>query len=357
MEPAVNLFNTNNDANFKAALSQELYFIRGVAIVLVVIGHVIGNSKASGMRQMHDSDIFGLTWLSDFIYTFHMPIFFIASGIAFATFSSKNITWIKFVQFRLRRLLIPLVCWAPVFFIFQSLSKGDQVTIFNITNAVIHPYAIFWFIHALTFASCFSFVCLKIFKSKLIYMLLSIIIFALSLFSENSMIYWIIDWNIFYACGFFLAFYLDKIYSIIETSSLKLIYTNLALLLMIMFITNYFLTVNQMTNFINGIIAFLFIYTIGILVKVKQLSIPFGKILHSIKCNFIYWGKISITIYLFHIYFINCTRILLSKFFNTTNPSLHLILGFSTGMIGSIIIYNFLYNKSKIFRYSIGELK
>jgi fucose 4-O-acetylase-like acetyltransferase len=64
-----------------------------MAIVLVVIGHVIGHKKDVGMRQMYDSDIPFLTWLTEFIYTFHMPIFFILSGVSFATFSTKNTSY------------------------------------------------------------------------------------------------------------------------------------------------------------------------------------------------------------------------------------------------------------------------
>lgn len=65
-----NVNSTLADAKFKKYLSHNLYYIRGVAIVLVVVGHVIGDKKTNGMRQMYKSDIFFLTWLSDLFILF-----------------------------------------------------------------------------------------------------------------------------------------------------------------------------------------------------------------------------------------------------------------------------------------------
>lgn len=81
----------------------------------MVIGHVL-----DGIQEIDGSDIFGLTYLHRFIYTFHMPIFFIASGVAFAAFSNQSIAWVEFLQSKLTRLLIPLICWTPVFFILKT---------------------------------------------------------------------------------------------------------------------------------------------------------------------------------------------------------------------------------------------
>lgn len=353
MKSTVHLIGTKMSGDFKSYLSQNIYFIRGIAIVLVVIGHVLG-----GIKETYGSDIFGLIYLHSFIYTFHMPIFFIASGIAFAAFSNQSITWAEFLQSKLKRLLIPLVCWTPVYFIFrQSLSKPNQITILNIIKAIVNSYGIFWFIHALLFATCLSFICLKVFKSKSIYILLSIIIFALSLYLENRIIYY----NIFYAFGILLAIYLEKIHSTIEKSPLKLLYPTLALSVAVMLLTNNFLVNNQgfvsryLVTFINGMIAFLSLYTTIILVETKHVLVP--RILYLTKPNFIFLGKISMIIYLFHMYFITVTKIFVSRLFTTTAPSLYFILGSFIGVLGSILIYKLFYKKSKIFRYSLGEGK
>lgn len=345
--------NVKTDVDFKAKLSQALYFIRGIAIFLVVVGHVIGQNKETGIRQLYNSDIFSLSWLANFIYTFHMAVFFIASGVAFMVFSNKNASYLEFFRSKLKRLFIPLVFWVPPFFVLQSLSKGKSFDLFDIIDAIIYPYSIFWFIHALIFAVSFAFICFKVFKSKLIYILLSLIIFAISLRFRNIIIYN----NIFYTLGVFIACYLPKIRLILEKLQVNFIFIILFAGFSIMLITNYLMQVNHevFVNIINGTIGFFLIYTMAVIgkkiVSFKQLS----KLLHSVKANFLYLGKISMVIYVFHIYFLTATRVFLVRFFGITQPSLQLVLGCLAATLGPVIVYKLLQTRSKVFRYSLGE--
>ena len=74
--------------------------VKGVGITLVVLGH-------SGCP----------TWLHDFVYQFHMPLFFIASGWFFS--------WKKeFKDFAIRKvqtLYIPFVIWSVVFLLLHNI--------------------------------------------------------------------------------------------------------------------------------------------------------------------------------------------------------------------------------------------
>ena len=81
-----------------------------------------------------------------------MTTFFIVSGLTTAIFSRPASSYQKFFTSKISRLLIPLICWTPPFFIFQSLVKGRPIDLLSVVNSVIHPYEIFWFLHALTFA-------------------------------------------------------------------------------------------------------------------------------------------------------------------------------------------------------------
>lgn len=65
-----------------------LDFAKGVGIVLMVIGHI------------HANDM-----LNKYIYAFHMPLFFIVSGMLY----SENKTFIKLVKTRFRALVIPYI--------------------------------------------------------------------------------------------------------------------------------------------------------------------------------------------------------------------------------------------------------
>jgi fucose 4-O-acetylase-like acetyltransferase len=346
------------NASFKSHLSQALYFIRGIAIVLVIIGHVIGDDKNNGMRKMYTSDILGLTWISDFIYTFHMPVFLMVSGVAFAVFSKKDSSYLEFMQSKLKRILFPLLCWAPPFFLFHSLSQGKQFYLLDIIKAVVLPYSMFWFLHALIFASIFSFCFFKFFKSPYLYLLVSIILFFISLFVPELFISFYFHFNIFYALGVFIAYCLPEIYLILERLSLNYIFLILSFCLITMLAVKQFMTPNYqwIVPIINGIIAFAFLYiVIGTYNKIKFSFESNNKLLQLLIDNILYAGKMSMVIYLFHMYFATITRIFLVKGFNITEPSLHFIIGCSTAYLGPIILYKLLQKRSKAFMYSIGE--
>ncbi len=317
------------DITFKTHLSKALYFIRGIAIVLVIIGHVIGDNKNDGMRKMYSSDIFALSWLADFIYTFHMPVFLMVSGVAFAIFSKKNGGYLEFARSKLNRLIIPLVCWAPPFFIFHSLSQGKHFSFIDLIKAVIFPYSMFWFLHALIFASLFSFCFFKKFSSPFLYFLISIFLFAFSLFFKELLISFYFSFNIFYALGVFLAYYLPKANLILEKLSSNIRFLILFLCSILMLTVKHFMATNHhpLATIINGVLAFGFLYTIIEAHRIKLSYEPLNKLLQSAKTNILYAGKLSMVLYLFHMYFAKITRIFLVKGFSIKEPRLHFVLG------------------------------
>ena len=78
--------------------------LRGFAILLVVLGHSISN--AVNLNQVVRAN--PLYYTSNFIYTFHMPLFFLVSG--YVLFGKR----IK-IRDRALRLLMPFLAWIPVY--------------------------------------------------------------------------------------------------------------------------------------------------------------------------------------------------------------------------------------------------
>lgn len=66
----------------------ELSIARGIGIILVVVAHVSSN-----------------TWLNRCIYLFHMPFFFLISGMLF-----KNLDPLYYLRSKAKALLIPFFC-------------------------------------------------------------------------------------------------------------------------------------------------------------------------------------------------------------------------------------------------------
>lgn len=350
------------DVNFKAALSQDLYVIRGIAIVLVVVGHVIGYNRDYGMRKAYNSDLSVLGWIGDLINTFHMPLFFIASGIAFAVFSNKDTTYIKFARSKLEKLLIPLICWAPGYFIFQSLYKGESFSLLDVINAVVYPYEIFWFIHSLIFATILSFICFKLFKSPLIYFGISLLLFVIcSHYLNNNLIYIWWHWNIFYAFGVIIAPYLNKLHLKLETLPLPITLLISSLCMTVLLTTKYFIKISNngfdFARLINGPTAFLLLYIILEFSKNLAVNNTESKFRSSLATNIMFIGKISIVVYLFHGYFTRSAIMIINKILGRPEAILYFLVVSLMGVLGPVVLYQLLHNRSKFFRYSIGAGK
>ena len=101
-----------------------LSICKGIAIILMVIGH----AECPGM-------------LCNFIYLFHMPVFFIAAGYFF---SRKYLSdpW-TFVVKRFRGLYVPFVKWSVLFLLLHNVLfyfgiLNEQYG--NWEGGVLHPY-------------------------------------------------------------------------------------------------------------------------------------------------------------------------------------------------------------------------
>lgn len=77
--------------------------IKALAIWLVVLGHSI--QHLSGVDYWNDA-------LFQFIYSFHMPLFFMISGFFFA--SSIKLGWREFLRKKALTLLLPCLVWGII---------------------------------------------------------------------------------------------------------------------------------------------------------------------------------------------------------------------------------------------------
>jgi fucose 4-O-acetylase-like acetyltransferase len=348
--------NQEANSNIKETLSKDLYFIRGIAIALVALGHVIGN-RDSGIRQLYDQDIPYMGWIYNFIYTFHMPIFFIISGISFSIFSTSNNSYKKFINSKFIRIIIPLVCWAPIYYIFRTLSGSIKFSFTGLIQSVIYPNFIFWFFHALLLATVLSFILINKLSSKTIYYIISTALFALS-FSLKEPLVDISFFNTFYALGIAIAPYIAKIRLRLEKMPSTLILLLLLICTVLMLSINYLLGKDYglVAKFMNGIIGFAFMYILATWNQPFPMFQWLNRFSQSIADIFVYFGLLSMTIYLLHILVGSTTRTILVKI-GITDPLVQFTFGYIASTLGPILIYSFLHKRSKLFRYSIGEAK
>jgi fucose 4-O-acetylase-like acetyltransferase len=117
---------------------------KGIGITLVVIGHYFPANSPSYWHFVHD-----------FIYTFHMPLFFIISGYLY---KFKEDEYMKLIVSKLQRLAIPFLSTAFVYSIFKLIA-GNFVQLDNPVNLQsalqllvdpVHSFVpLLWFVHAL----------------------------------------------------------------------------------------------------------------------------------------------------------------------------------------------------------------
>ncbi len=151
-----------------------LSIIKGFAIILMVIGH----AEAPEL-------------ITNFIYTFHMPVFFIAAGYFFSRKYVEN-PW-SFCVKRFKGLYVPFVKWSLMFLLLHNIFFHFGILneeYGNWTGGVTHPYewgdvwsrllliftsmngydefmaGAFWFFRGLLIASILFLVLYKLVESK-----------------------------------------------------------------------------------------------------------------------------------------------------------------------------------------------
>lgn len=170
-------------------------------IISVVIGHIIN----------FDSFVTGV--IKTIIYSFHMPAFFIISGMLMNYDKILANSYCELIKKRAKRLLIPYVCFELIGGLLQMVLMGTEVVnpigiIYGTLTIHCHVGAD-WFLPTLFFAEIMFYVSAKNFKKKFLF---TIGIFCMSLaFAVPDFNYFVaILRRIFIAYGYITFGYIGK---------------------------------------------------------------------------------------------------------------------------------------------------
>lgn len=192
--------------------------LRGLAMFLVILGHsfYIRNNK-----------------IRNYLYSFHMPLFFFISGL---TTKRKDISFIEFIKKKAKNLLLPYLFLNIFIFIFKyilhvlvgmykglSLSLAVEYFFRGYENYI--PCIQSWFILCLFVIEVIYFIFMKITKNDIQLTVLVLITFFLgykyTLTDYTNLQYWHIDTALigilFYYFGYMLMKYIDKISFILKS--------------------------------------------------------------------------------------------------------------------------------------------
>nr|NQU90023.1 acyltransferase [Bacteroidota bacterium] len=132
----------------KANKDLSVETLRGLAIILVVVGHVIGSASDGGMKVDDDS------FLRHFYFTFkylRMPLFTVISGWVYALRPARLDNLQSFTLKKVRRILLPMIFVGGAYYIIQNLVPGTNMShdLASIWKILIFPYTLYWYLPAL----------------------------------------------------------------------------------------------------------------------------------------------------------------------------------------------------------------
>jgi fucose 4-O-acetylase-like acetyltransferase len=132
----------------REARDQSIETVRGIAVILMVAAHVIGDSANSGMLVSDDSSwrhaYLSFQWL-------RMPLFTVVSGYVYDLRPIRRGLVTKFAQGKARRLLIPYFFVSASFIFIQSVVPGvhEHLSYTALPRILVNPYGHFWYLYAL----------------------------------------------------------------------------------------------------------------------------------------------------------------------------------------------------------------
>lgn len=181
---------------------------RGILIFLVIIGHVV-------IYENSDYNIRLYTYISKFIYTFHMPAFFLISGMIYKKERWQNTTFGKFLKRKIFTLIIPYVFFECIAIIYKAIVLKQAVVngIYNMFTLKCNVGAD-WFLPAFFISNCLFFLFYKASRKWSVYSILVIGCFCLPIILPATHYFHILSRGLlgygFMLCGYILKkFYLS----------------------------------------------------------------------------------------------------------------------------------------------------
>jgi len=319
-----------DNAHTRAVPADRVHWLdrsKGAGILLVVLGHALLGTQAAGLMPADDT----FRALIKGIYNFHMPLFFLLSGITFEV-SARRHSVVRTARDRTVRLLWPFLLWTYVFLGLQLLA-GDAVNSADDLSAgsliwPLPPREHLWFLWALFIIQMVTVPIAAPGRTPrptrlwLVLALTAIVLVAVPGLPLGPLtvdaalhlgIFWLGVWLARLGplpSGGVVALLALAIFAGVQAASFHLPVT---------------------------IITIQVIATLLSLSFIVMMNAPHGE--GAAPWRMLAWlGRLSLPIYLAHTVFSAATRIFLMPL--TENPVVHLTLGTLAGVIGPILLYH-----------------
>lgn len=322
--------------------------LKSIACLCVLVGHVINGMVKDGM----DVSVV-LRTVNSYVYLFHVPCFFLASGYLYA--NGRPETWGEYFRFILKKLIVlglPYFVCSIAYVLFSSVMSADMHTAYSFDSLMglwASPVAQYWYLYALfemfVIVPLVELICRGLDRR---WILLLFIVCALTVRAETVCI----DYVMMYTCFFYMGAYFNQVNMIkkkffTQNSSGRLLITGCALSIAVyaayQMIAGYTDFAAEVDYAIRGVTRMLLVITIA------WISYAVSK-MHNVTSKFLIWlSQYSLYIYLFHTWFTGTMRVLLRKA-GVTNSWIQVLCGIAVGLAGSLVAA-VVFRKVHFFRF------
>lgn len=325
--------------------------LKGVIILLVVLGHVIGGIYNSQMFSSYNSE---MLILYNAIYMFHMPVFFIISGICFQiayTYENKDgKIYLKNrnIKVQIYNLLYVYLVWSLLSWVLKMFVPGQVNSQANVKEILFIPVmALFqyWYLYVLIVCYLISMVLNKIFHR--VYIGILCICFLVSILTA---LFFKDELTIIKAFEYYFFFYIGTCYFkvekyLIENKAILAIGGSITVLLNIVIVFNQIKFVNWTAYGMLGIMTAL---------SDCFFIINLAKVFLEKSSVFNYIGRNSMEIYVIHFLITSFNRVWLRRI--DTGFYLYIIINWTLGVVIPIIV-SYVLKKIKLYESVFKPVK
>ena len=294
--------------------------------MLVVYGHVLRGLDSAGMG--FPEGFFAVS--NKLVYGFHMPLFFLLSGIFAEQWMKKGLA--KGTKEKVITILFPYFVW--------TLIQGSiNVVLSNVTNNPIswgelftkiwyQPLWQFWFLYVLFLFFPVFYLLRKVVSLKIMLIISAVLYISMPYVDFWISKYFMINFLFFVLGTQVMNFNLEKVEETVYKANYRVLTACSFIIFNCFYLSALPLFNNSIYNLVIALVGINLIVTTSVFIS---------------KRNYLgiidYVGKASMAIYLTHILATSGLRIILSKFLGVDNAWLHLILGTVFGVVLPIVAF------------------
>lgn len=318
---------------------------KGVGIVLVVAGHMLGG--------LIDSDVpiggWPLREVFVAIYTFHMPLFFILSGLFVAKRIERDPA--GFLHGIVRNIYYPYLLWSfiqftLIYFMGQWANTPPGPYFATIIRIPFFPLSQFWFLLVLAIMHAVTFMVLpRVGAIPLV--LAGLVMRSLStIFLPNAVPQMLLDFFFYYALGVMLGpvGVLDVIRPKLHGRAVLGVMSGIGLLIMTVQViiarstdAVFYQDHPRLAAALLGRIGWSHLGLGSALAMTAVVIVTVENARGRIRAALLYLGRYSLPIYILHVMFVAGSRIILVKVFGVTTIAILLPVLLAVGIAGPLV--------------------